>query len=61
VKCRGTLGSFTLDEASQGELAVRLGIGSAGAQYCAHFATPITDAPGRFRAKNAAAPGSCGP
>jgi len=50
--------SFTLDEATQGSLAVRLTVG--GARYCALFGGSVaSDAPGAFMAENAPVPLVC--
>jgi len=66
VVCRGSDIPFTLDEPSQGALAVTFQPG-LGVRACAEFGGVEVDrpaAPGRaglFRARNAAAPGACTP
>jgi outer membrane protein assembly factor BamB len=64
IKCRGAAFAFTLDEASQGSLAVRLttgsGIAGEGFRYCLRFdGTVLDDRPGLFLAKDAPAPPTC--
>jgi len=59
VKCLGSLGGFTLDEASQGGLNVRLTLGTGGAPYCMAFGGVTVDVPGQFKARNAPAPMTC--
>jgi len=64
IKCRGAGFGFTLDEASQGSLAVRLttgsGIAGEGFRYCLRFdGTVLDDRPGLFLAKDAPAPPTC--
>jgi hypothetical protein len=63
--CRGSDLSLSLDEASQGELAVRLDLG-AKHSVCASFGGEIShdegtgaSSQGRFTAKAAPAPPSC--
>jgi hypothetical protein len=68
VSCVGTNLGFTLDEAYQGNLAVKLELG-AGVVYCAGFGGQILkdsgigwdgeSSPGRFHARNAPRPASC--
>jgi hypothetical protein len=58
VKARGVSVDFTLDEPSQGSLAVVQTNGER--RYCTLFGGEIvTDEPGAFSAKNAAAPDVC--
>jgi hypothetical protein len=66
VKCRGTTGGFTLDEASQGSLQAELTIGSGGYRYCVEFGGDVTvdvgsggTGRGLFKARNAPAAGAC--
>ncbi|MEE8310875.1 MAG: PQQ-binding-like beta-propeller repeat protein [Candidatus Binatia bacterium] len=68
AKCQGDGMAFTLDEASQGELAIALRIGPGGAwRYCSVFGGTITkDAgsgvtgdKGDFKSKSADRPTSC--
>jgi hypothetical protein len=68
VACEGTNLGFTLDEAYQGSLAVKLELGS-GVSYCAVFGGEIVKdsgigwdsegSAGRFQAKDAPRPASC--
>lgn len=60
--CKGDQIGFTLDEASQGSLALRLttGAGVAARRYCLAFGGDVSqDAPGSFRARDAGAPAVC--
>ncbi|HXC52380.1 MAG TPA: hypothetical protein VN634_15975 [Candidatus Limnocylindrales bacterium] len=58
VKARGGSIAFTLDEPSQGSLAVVLSSGERG--YCTLFGGEIdSDEPGKFSAKRAGAPDPC--
>jgi len=66
--CRGAGLSFSLDETSQGEIAVSLNLGAGGTwQYCAAFGgqiikdegTSVTAGKGSFKAKAAVRPASC--
>jgi Tol biopolymer transport system component len=59
--CLGAQISFTLDEPSQGRLALKLATGSASAIQCADYLAPhiSTDTTGLFTAKNAPAPATC--
>jgi hypothetical protein len=65
VKCKGTTGGFTLDEASQGGLAVELAIGSGGYVQCLEFGGDIAvdvgagATRGLFTARNAPAATAC--
>ena len=62
VSCRGVDVDFTLDEESQGRLAVRLTTGSPGVnRYCMLFegTTVLKDEPGLFRARNAPLSDTC--
>lgn len=54
------LSGVTLDEATQGQIALHYTSGT-GNKLCAHFTAPSVrhDAPGAFVAVNAAPPGSC--
>jgi outer membrane protein assembly factor BamB len=52
LRCR-SLSGFTLDEASQGTLEVRIDVGTGGTRHCVRFETPVTDRVGRYVAKNA--------
>jgi Tol biopolymer transport system component len=63
VLCKGSGITYTLDEASQDSIAVKLSIGAGpvpAQSYCLEFAPPavIVDEPGSFKAKGA--PGSDG-
>jgi hypothetical protein len=49
---------YTLDEASQGSVAMRLQLGS-GSLWCANAGSPRIDRPGKFQAKAAPAPSTC--
>lgn len=55
------LPGFTLDEASQGTIALRLtaGTGATARRYCAQASGSVSDAPGAFQASAAAPPASC--
>lgn len=66
VKCKGTLGGFTLDEASQGSLAVTIAFGAGGHPYCTAFGGQILQdvgtggtGTGSFLAREAPAPTTC--
>ena len=60
ASCSGTGIHYSLDEAMQGALQVRLEIGSAGFAYCMRFGGTVSaDGPGVFNAMNAAPPSSC--
>lgn len=59
AKCLGTFG-FSLDEAAQGSLVVRLKAAATGFTYCTQFGGQVVaDRPGLFDAKNAPAPATC--
>ena len=58
IACLG-LGGFSLDEPSQGTLAIRLSIGTPGATYCAQF-EGLDDGPGRFVSAESSPPDDCG-
>jgi hypothetical protein len=59
VRCQGAGIDFSLDEATQGAIAIRLTLGN-GDRYCLSFGgTVVKDEPGAFRAKDAPAPGAC--
>jgi hypothetical protein len=58
IQCRGPQLGFTLDEPSQGALALRLTIGPT--RYCMRFGGEVkTDVLGRFKASTAPRPASC--
>jgi len=59
ARCQGAGIDFSLDEATQGALAIRLTLGN-GDRYCLLFGgTIVKDEPGAFRAKDAPAPAAC--
>jgi len=58
IKCHG-LGGFTLDEASQGALGLRLDVGTGGTRYCLSFGAATLDVAGRFVAKASPPPAAC--
>jgi len=49
---------YTLDEAAQGSVALRLRLGS-GNIWCTDAGAPKTDRAGKFKVKNAPAPPAC--
>lgn len=61
AKCDGAAFGFTLDEASQGALNVRLSVpGGGGFARCVGFGgTIVVDEPGRLIAKDASPPAAC--
>jgi hypothetical protein len=63
ARCRGASIAYTLDEASQGSVAVSLNLGNA--RYCTVFDGPSiradSGAGGRFIARNTEAPTACPP
>jgi outer membrane protein assembly factor BamB len=58
AKCDGAQLAFTLDEATQGTIDVRLVL-AGGFARCLSFGGPVRDEPGTFIAKNAPAPATC--
>jgi hypothetical protein len=58
AKCDGAQLAFTLDEATQGTIDVRLVL-AGGFARCLSFGGPLRDEPGQFIAKNAPAPATC--
>jgi hypothetical protein len=61
LSCSGDQIGFSLDEASQGSLVVRLttGSGPTARRYCTVFGGIVQDAPGSFVARDADAPIDC--
>lgn len=61
VTCKANGGpiAFSLDEASQGNLAASVALGIAGPQCASYGGLVVKDEPGQFKAKNASAAGSC--
>ncbi len=60
--CKGEQIGFTLDEPSQGSLALRLttGTGARARRYCLEFGGDVSqDGPGSFRARGSDAPSVC--
>jgi len=59
IRSRGPI-PFSLNEPSQGSLAVKLTIGTGGFRYCMRFGgTILADLPGRFVATDTPAPDHC--
>jgi hypothetical protein len=59
ARCHGAQIAFSLDEASQSSLGVKLTLGN-GDRYCMLFGgTIVKDEPGLFKAKDAPAPAAC--
>ena len=59
ARCQGSGIDLSLDEASQGSLALRLTLGN-GDRYCMSFGGTVTkDEPGTFKARDAPAPSAC--
>jgi hypothetical protein len=60
VRCLGAGIAFTLDEASQGSLDVRVRSGSGGLLHCLEFeGNGASDRPGLFRVANSPKPAAC--
>ena len=58
VKCDGAQLAFTLDEATQNTIDVRLEF-PGGFARCLSFGSPLRDEPGQFIAQDAPAPATC--
>jgi len=58
AKCDGAQLAYTLDEATQGTIDVRLVL-AGGFARCLSFGGPLRDEPGQFIVKNAPAPATC--
>jgi hypothetical protein len=59
AKCEGPQLAFTLDEATQGSLDVRLTLAGGFARCLSFGAAVLVGEPGRFVAQSAAAPPAC--